>query len=298
MTNPIRNLGLTARRAAAVAAVLAALPAALQAAERVPAHIVLRDRKRIECFVERSDNAGVFWSLKMDDAHTVHLPFDEIAFIRFDPPEGWEDAISAFRRGDHDDARRRLSLIAETNKRFVTAPGNFSTKAQFWILESFKAQQKLDELSKGIEGFNAAVLADHERHGGELMYIWADVARSQWAEARKKLDALLSSNLDVARQTELWFLRGLVLARQEQRDAAIMDLTKVFTVGYGVSPMLERSALMQTIELLAQTERLDEARALLDLYRVNFGKGSLPARLQELQARLPAAPEAPAPAAP
>ena len=104
--------------------------------------------------------------------------------------------------------------------------------------------------------------------------------------------------MDVARQTELWFLRGLVLARQEQRDAAIMDLTKVFTVGYGVSPMLERSALMQTIELLAQTERLDEARALLDLYRVNFGKGSLPARLQELQARLPAAPEAPAPAAP
>lgn len=274
-----------ATAAALCVALLAARAAARE--ELVAARMQMKDGKVIDCFVERGDNSGVFWCLREDETQYVHLPFTQIEYVRFAPPAGWEEAVAAYNEGEMDLARRLFADLAAKNARFVTVPGNFAVKARLWILESLKVQRRLGDLAAQIEGFEPALLAEHERYGGYLLLVWADIARGRWDEARERINRMLGSDLDLDQQGELWFLRGLVLAEQGAVEEALVALTRVFTVGYGTDRAMERAALSKAIELMVRQERYEEAKGLLSLYRTNYGEGRLTERLGEIEKKLP-----------
>ncbi len=311
------------------------LPACLVAQVReTPAVLALADGGNPQGYVQGANEQGLLWATTPGGAAQV-LPYERIRgegldkVIRFsDRPQVLASPRALFSSGQYAEAAEGFGAVARDYGIILNAPQNFATEALFYQIESLKRAGQYSALAPLVESPAAATivtkLGPAYQRAFELQKIWALFGKNDLVALKTALDAyqepvlgaeklLKAPNfkpMPLKEVAQLAFLRAKIFESEGEKDKALEDYYRTFTLAFGNDVLLAKLAMGAAMVLqkddprIAAEEKgaLNQMRSIAYLYSLRFGKDSMPTEFQGFAVkpevpRVVPAPEPPAEAA-
>ena len=238
--------------------------------------------------IHSANENGIQWTDRGTPKPTLR-PHSEIARIDFPEPDLWKQANTFFYAGDYTKAIAAYSSLASNPRgNFYPAPGNYTSRARLRLIDCYRETGN----AKGIAEVAATLEAEslpQALHGQmEVITCWAELSKGNWDAAITKTDALAANPILPARE-DLGFIKAVALENTGRTLEAITAYGTAYTVDFGASRELAKSAVKSAILLLVAANdegREGELHALVHTYAKVYNQGNLwegsPAKTVEL----------------
>ena len=183
--------------------------------------IVQKDGQRREC--EIVGVAGGQLRVKFGPALTS-IPLGQVASVSKDPPKGFEDAATAWQRGD---AARTVSLAKPLVETFLGLPTPWAERAAGLLAEAYLAGGKMEEAEKAFAEFQKAYPNSASMSDVGIARLAA--ARKNFPEARRRLEPILAKArkvlvaepADSSAYGQAFYLMGTIYESEGAKAAAL-----------------------------------------------------------------------------
>lgn len=289
--------------------------------------LVLVEGGNPQGFVQNSNDEGLIFSTSQGGAGQL-VPYSKIKGdglnkqIRFaDRNEVLAAPRAQFSAGSYAEAAEGFGKVARDYAILLGIPQNFASEALFYQIESLKRAGSYGSLAALVNSPAGASIEKKltESFGRAFAHhkLWALYGANDFAGLKKALESyqepvpaegnpLKTANfkpLPTSEVAELAFLRGKVFDSEGDKENALEDFYRSFTLAYGNDVLLAKlsmGAAMVIHKSDPQLEKgsktaLNEMQSLAYLFSVRFGKDTMPADFQQYAVR-PVVPR-PAPAA-
>lgn len=306
---------------------LAILPAGLEAQQvrETPATLGLVEGGNPQGYIQGSNDQGVIFSTAPGGTGQL-VAYNRIRgeglekLIRLEertevlgPPRGLYSA------GNYAEAAEAFGKVARDYAIVINAPQNFASEALFYQLESLK-RAGLYQAMAPIVKFPVAntintKLADAYKRPFEFHKLWAlfgendlaglktalEVYQEPQTGSGKLLKAPNFKKLPPEELAQLAFLRGKVYDAEGNKENALEDYYRCFTLAYGNDVLLSKLAMGAAMLIQREDPRMakESPQAIAQMQSIayffsrRFGKDSMPPAFQQYAVK----PELPKPAA-
>ncbi len=297
--------------------------------KETPAVLVLTEGGNPQGYVQNSNDEGLVFSTSQGAAGQL-VPYSKIKGeglnkqIRFaDRNEVLAAPRAQFSAGSYTEAAEAFGKVARDYAILLGIPQNFATEALFYQIESLKRAGSYGSLAALV---NSPAAASIEKKMPETFVrafahhkLWALYGANDLAGLKKSLEEyqepvpaegnpLKTANfksLPNSEVAELAFLRGKVFDSEGDKEKALEDFYRSFTLAYGNDALLAKLAMGAAMVIHKSDPQLEkggktaltEMQSLAYLYSVRFGKDTMPADFQQYAVRPVVPKPAPAPAA-
>ena len=245
-----------------------------------PATIALTTGANPQGFIQNSRPGAILFATAQGGAGRA-VPLTEIRgeglekLIRLEERgEVLANARAAFAEGKYAEAAQEFGRVADAYGIVIHIPQNFACEARFYQIESLRRMGQFKDIASLLEtpaGKNIdTMLSDRYKKSSEFHKLWAiygqgDMAKLEEALKRYqepvtgKAGLLPTANFKKAPQNDLVqlaFLRGEVHDKKGERDKALQDFTRVFTLTFANEPFLSKQAMGKTMVIMSENPAL------------------------------------------
>lgn len=297
--------------------------------KETPAVLVLIEGGNPQGYVQNSNDEGLVFSTSQGTAGQL-VPYSKIKGeglnkqIRLaDRNEALAAPRAQFSAGSYTEAAEAFGKVARDYAILLGIPQNFASEALFYQIESLKRAGSYGSLAALV---NSPAAVSIEKKLPEtfvrafaLHKLWALYGANDLAGLKKALETYQEPapaegnplktvnfktlpNNEVA---ELAFLRGKVFDSEGDKEKALEDFYRSFTLAYGNDALLAKLSMGAAMVIHKSDPQLEkggktaltEMQSLAYLYSVRFGKDTMPADFQQYAVRPVVPKPAQAPAA-
>ena len=240
--------------------------------------IFFKDGRALTGTVTSIGQTQLQWRLPgLPQAQTLN--YDQIDFIEFPQSSQWVEVMELFQNGQFDQAAEifKAFSLQKNQQTFYPAPGNFATLAERRLLDCYRRLRLPEEIALVSRKIEWDKLPESERAVASIIDCWSAVGNGDWQGAR---DAFTKARAELddtdPAAAELGFLNGLISKGLEDPDDSAVQFGRSFAPDAAADPSMAADALRQAIEqIIPNTERRAELRALVHLYAELHGNGKL-----------------------
>lgn len=304
---------------------------ALQAQVReTPATIGLAAGGNPQGYVQNANDNGVFFATTSGGQAQL-ITYDKIRgeglekLVRFEERvEALAEARALYSAEQYTEAAAAFGTVVREYAIILAVPQNFATEALFYQAESLRRSGRYALLAQVINSPAARTietkLGERYQKDFEFMKLWAFFGEEKFDELKAALAAyeepvtgdakLLATpnfvKLPSTRIAQLAFLRAKVFDEAGDKERALDDYYRAFTIAYGNDTLLAKLAMGQSMLIKSTDPKLEnpnstvasEMQSLAYLFGLRFGKGSMPEEFRKYAERpamvIPVAPVPPA----
>ena len=302
---------------------------AQDAVKEVPVTIGKTDGSNPQGFIQNSNDQAILFSPNAGQ-RGGSIPYTQIRgegldkLIRFDErAEVLAEARAVFSNGDYNAAANAFGQIARNYAIILGVPQNFASEAFFYQLESLKRAGKygaLSELAESAAGktIETKLGAEYQRPF-EFIKLWGLLGANRMEDLKSALgkyqqpvtgDAKLLPapnfvDMPVSDLAQIAYLRAKVYDAEGNKNNALDDYYRAFTLASGNDPLLSKLAMGAAMVIQKEDPRLakedDDAvsqmQSLAYVFAKRFGKEIMPEEIRRYAERPPMPEFRPAPPA-
>ncbi len=282
------------RKFAVLAAVAFTLAAAsnssAQGLPEVRARIGLKQGGNPAGVIQNSRPDAIQFSTREGVAGQV-LPFANIKGEGLDLQiqlEGGAEALapgrSAFADGDFEAAAEEFAKVVKAFPNIVYIPHNFATEAAWYQVESLRRAGKFSDIAAALESTAAKTIPSHIAEAFQKQFgynkIWAiygsgdmDALKSAIAPASVAVSDLLptddlKTDLPENEQAQMAFLRAKIAEAAGEKDKALNDYYRAFTLNFGSDKVLSKQAMLAALAIHKEDPSLENEKNKLPLQQI------------------------------
>ena len=248
-------------------------------------------------FIVSIDDKNVSYSSSPNGSGAKSLPLSKVDSIAFVTPDGWDDADDSYKKGNLEVAASRFGKLADDYSNIALYSDSYGARARYFEMESLRKLGKSAEL--------AAAVAKMKKSGIKLDPVYDDQLNlySAWAAAGKEdwkgLETIIATyekpvvgdetspelkDLPSAQFVQVAYLRGLLNKGMDKSSEALRDFTQAMVLNFGQEPAVAGQATLAALDILAEDPEANknEAYALTQVYKTQFGGGKLPSKYDAL----------------
>lgn len=309
----------------------------LQAQVReTPATIALEAGGNPQGYIQNANDNGIFFATASGGQAQL-ITYDKIRgegleeLIRFEERvEALSEARALYSAEQYTEAAAAFGQVAREYAIILAVPQNFASEALFYQAESLRRSGRYALLAQVMNSPVARTmetkLGERYQKDIEIMKLWALLGEEKFDDLKTAIaayeepvtgDAKLLATPNFVKLSSNWiaqlaFLRAKVFDQSGDKERALDDYYRAFTIAYGNDSLLAKLAMGQSMLIKSTDPKLEnpnssvasEMQSLAYLFGLRFGKESMPEQFRKYAERpamavvIPAAPaaEAPAPA--
>lgn len=298
---------------ALLGALLGAVAGTAGGSEPLRVSIVKTNGEDLPAYVIKADDKVVQWKYTPDSSGVNTMQIAELKSIKFDDPDEWGDALGPFNAGDYEKAARLFGEIADKYKDIMILKGNPASKAKYLQIECIRQLGQYSKLGELLTEETLGLLNKSLDKQLEFQLAidtaWAASSAGKWdivnqliaqhvlakevGEGERRLPEF-RKELAQSQAVQLIYMRALSAEANGNKEGALDDFYRTFTLGFGNEPRLSGKAMLKALAILVENPELEneraklkEVHALATLYKDGFGMGEIPAEYLEYAKPLP-----------
>ena len=248
-------------------------------------------------FVVSIDDTNVTYSTSPNGSAAKSLPLSRVDGIEFVSPEGWDDADDSYKKGNLETAATRFGKLADEYSSIARFPDSYGARARYFEMESLRKLGKSGELTKAVAKMEKSGIKLDPAYEDQLnLYpAWAAAGKEDWRSlktiiatyekpAAGEAEAVEIKDLPSSQFVQVAYLRGLLHNGMDDKSAALKDFTSAMVLNFGQEPAVAGQATLGVLDILAEDPEANknEAYALTQVYKTQFGGGKLPSKYDAL----------------
>ena len=282
-----------------------------------PAAISMAEGGNPRGYVQGANDQGVIFSTS-SGARGSLIPYAQIRgeglnkLVRLDArPEELADPRALFDSGDYSAAAEAFGAVARDYSIILNLPQNFATEALFYQCESLLRAGNYAQLANVLDSPAAKTietkLGDYYKKSHEYHKLWALLGKKDMEGLRSALapyqqpmisDAKLLpapnfSDLPSAEVAQLSYLRGKLNEADGEKDNALDDYYRAFTLAYGNNELMSKLAMGAVMVILKDDPQLKaenkgamaEMQSVAYLFSKRFGSEGMPEDIKKFAVR-------------
>ena len=200
--------------------------------------------------------------LSIDRERKARASIDSIYF--FEPPS-FKAALSLFKGRDYSAAREAFAKVREEYKKIDDLPGNFSTLAGFYEIESARKMMDFEGMAALLENFRpGSLVRETNKNQLEIYSAWDAVRTKSWQRLIGMTDEMLAQKKWTGTQrAQIYYCRGMAHEGMEQPIKALNAFNATFTADYTASEVLTKKAALNCLRLI---QNHDETKLAIKLF--------------------------------
>lgn len=316
--------------------VLLSAPVLQAQVRETPATIALEAGGNPQGYVQNANDNGIFFATASGGQAQL-ITYDKIRgegleeLIRFEERvEALSQARALYSAEQYTEAAAAFGQVAREYAIILAVPQNFASEALFYQAESLRRSGRYALLAQVMNSPVARTmetkLGERYQKDIEIMKLWSLLGEEKFDDLKTAIaayeepvtgDAKLLATPNFVKLPSNWiaqlaFLRAKVFDQAGDKERALDDYYRAFTIAYGNDSLLAKLAMGQSMLIKSTDPKLEnpnssvasEMQSLAYLFGLRFGKESMPEQFRKYAERpamavvTPAAPaaEAPAPA--
>ncbi|NNE93101.1 MAG: hypothetical protein HKN23_15770 [Verrucomicrobiales bacterium] len=296
---------------------LAAFPAFTNAQKlpgEVAAQVGLKQGGRPQGYIQGSNKDAILWSLT-EGVRGNALSFAAIRGEGLDLDiaiDGANDALapgrSLFARGQYEEAAAEFEKVVRAYPTVAFIPRNFASEAAYYQIECLRRAGKFDAMAAAFDNTPAKNIPTHLDESFQKQFslnrIWALYGQGKLEEVKtaiapfsipatgngKLLPTENFQEMPAEEMIQIAFLRAKIADAAGEKNKALQDYYRVFTVTFGNDVVLSKDAMQSAIAIhLADPNVKNEkdptalhlVQSLAFQLQANYGTEALPSEYQQ-----------------
>lgn len=227
--------------------------------------------------------------------------------IMFYEPDLFKEGMELYESRDYAGAKEKFLACEVAFKKVDDLPGNYSTLAGFYAIESCRRMEALEDMAQLLENYQSAGLVrESHKNQFEVYIAWDAVRTKGWRRLMALTTEMLAQNRWTGTQlAQIYYCRGLACEGEGEPMLALNAFNGAFTADFTASEELTKKATLNCLRIIKGHEEvqlamklfgtededpnsngfmlLQEGVALCDLWTKALGGGqALPPEYQEL----------------
>lgn len=306
--------------AAAGVSLLAFAAHAIAAVPPVHVQIYDADGNVRSGYATKADSSGITLSPYETGQGAALVPKAGISKVEFQNPPDYEEALAAYTSGDFAKAEELFGKVVKDYEFMAPWEDGFAALSNYYLLESLRLQGKYQEVATAVDRMQNAsrdvnrrvALSSRFKAQLELYNAWGHVGKGYWKALAKLVEnyetdaagnEIKPTQKPVKKMrprevVQIHYLRGVAAENLDQKQNALNDYYRCFTLDNGAETRLSNDAMLGALRILKDWEDaeenyqiLKERHALAVIYKTTFGGGEIPAEFSDFLTPPPAPPE-------
>lgn len=248
-------------------------------------------------FIVSIDEKKVTFSNSPTGSGAKTLPLNKVDSISFISPEGWEEADSSYEKGEFETAASRFGKLADEYSNIALFSDSYGARARYFEMESLRKLGNSKDLAKAVTKMKKSGIKLDASYDDQLSLYsaWAAAGKKDWKELKKIMATYEKPVIDEgaipeikelpsAQFVQVAYLRGLLYKGMDAKAEALKDFIQAMVLNFGQESAVAGQATLAALDILAEDPEANknEAYALTQVYKAQFGGGKLPSKYEAL----------------